>query len=155
MTPGRRIVAPETVADYYRRGWWQDRTLLDDFLDRVSETPDAPAVVCDGETLSYGELTRRAGVLTAELRALGAGPETVVGLCLERSPEMVVALLGILGSLTGNLLCLQGIISILTDVCGHFLDTAGSLFGSSSLLCSTTGKDLRRVIHRLTPCSHI
>ena len=49
-----------------------------------------------GESLTYGELDARANQLAHHLRALGVGPETVVGLCVERSPEMLVGLLGIL-----------------------------------------------------------
>ena len=53
-------------------------------------------MVFEHEQLSYGELDRRANGLAHHLRALGVGPETVVGLCLARSPEMIVGLLGIL-----------------------------------------------------------
>ena len=49
-----------------------------------------------GRSLSYGELDARANQLAHHLRALGVGPETVVGLCVERSPEMLIGLLGIL-----------------------------------------------------------
>ena len=49
-----------------------------------------------GERLSYGELERRSNQLAHHLRRLGVGPEVLVGLCVERSLEMVVALLGIL-----------------------------------------------------------
>ncbi|HEU0076588.1 MAG TPA: amino acid adenylation domain-containing protein, partial [Longimicrobiaceae bacterium] len=58
--------------------------------------PEAAAVVCGGRTLSYAELDRRAGSLAGRLRALGIGPESRVGVCLERSPELVVAMLAIL-----------------------------------------------------------
>ncbi|HEX2188160.1 MAG TPA: amino acid adenylation domain-containing protein, partial [Longimicrobiaceae bacterium] len=59
--------------------------------------PDAPAVVQEGaEPLSYAELERRAEALAARLCALGVGPEDRVALCLERSPAMLAALLGVL-----------------------------------------------------------
>ncbi|HEU0077406.1 MAG TPA: amino acid adenylation domain-containing protein, partial [Longimicrobiaceae bacterium] len=69
--------------------------------DLVRETalraPDAPAVAQEGAaTLSYAELERRADALARRLAALGVAPETRVALCLERSPEMLVAVLGVL-----------------------------------------------------------
>ena len=56
--------------------------------------PDAVAVSGGGAWVSYGYLAERAGRLGGYLRSLGAGPERVVGLCLERGPEMVIAILG-------------------------------------------------------------
>ncbi|MDT0482760.1 non-ribosomal peptide synthetase [Streptomyces doebereineriae] len=58
--------------------------------------PDAPAVECGDTVLTYRELTARADRLAHRLRSLGAGPEHVIGVCLARSADMVVALLGIL-----------------------------------------------------------
>jgi len=55
-----------------------------------------PAVVHGDRRLTYGQLAEESGQLAARLRAAGVGPETLVGLCLERSLEMVVGLLGIL-----------------------------------------------------------
>ncbi len=71
-------------------------TLPELFAAQVAKTPDAIAVVHEDESLSYGELDRRANQLAHHLRALGVGPEVVVGLCVERSPAMLVGLLGIL-----------------------------------------------------------
>ena len=48
------------------------------------------------QSLTYGELDARANQLAHHLRALGVGPEAVVGLCVERSPEMLIGLIGIL-----------------------------------------------------------
>jgi amino acid adenylation domain-containing protein len=59
-------------------------------------TPDAEAVADEAESLSFRQLHARAGRLAAALRALGAGPGERVGVCLERSLEMVVSLVAIL-----------------------------------------------------------
>ncbi len=58
--------------------------------------PDAVAVVFEGKTLTYAELNQRANQLAHHLRRLGIGPETFVGICIERSMGMVWGLLGIL-----------------------------------------------------------
>ena len=63
---------------------------------QARRTPQAVALRCEGQSLSYAELDRRANQLANHLQAGGVGPETLVGVCMERSPEMVVALLGIL-----------------------------------------------------------
>ncbi|MEE5040609.1 amino acid adenylation domain-containing protein [Pseudomonas alliivorans] len=59
-------------------------------------TPDAEALRADGRTLTYGELNRAANRLACYLIEKGVGPEQRVGLCLERSPQMVIGLLAIL-----------------------------------------------------------
>ncbi|MBI3418287.1 MAG: amino acid adenylation domain-containing protein [Verrucomicrobia bacterium] len=66
------------------------------FEEQARRTPDATAVINGETTLSYHELNERADQLAAHLRALGIGPDTRVGLCAERSIEMIVAVLGIL-----------------------------------------------------------
>src|SRR5262249_3357237 len=71
-------------------------TLPQLFAAQAAKTPDAVAVVFGDEQLSYGELEVCANQLAHHLRALGVGAERVVGVCLERSLELVVALLGIL-----------------------------------------------------------
>jgi pristinamycin I synthase-3/4 len=63
---------------------------------RAEERPEAIAVRCAGASLTYAELVRRARQVAGGLRALGVGPDEVVGLCAERSLEMVVGMLGIL-----------------------------------------------------------
>ena len=63
---------------------------------QAQRTPDAPALIFEGETLSYRRLDRRANKLANHLRAQGVGVGSMVGVCMERSVEMVVALLGIL-----------------------------------------------------------
>ncbi|HKV10807.1 MAG TPA: amino acid adenylation domain-containing protein, partial [Thermoanaerobaculia bacterium] len=73
-----------------------ERSLVERFLARAAETPEAVALVEGGKTWSYAELERRSGRLAAYLRGLGVGPESLVGVHLDRSAEMVAALLGIL-----------------------------------------------------------
>jgi amino acid adenylation domain-containing protein len=73
-----------------------DQCIHQIFEAQVAQTPDAVAVVCEGELLTYCELNRRANQVAHYLGTLGVGPEVLVGLCMERSLEMIVGLLGIL-----------------------------------------------------------
>jgi non-ribosomal peptide synthetase component F len=66
------------------------------FEEQAEKQPEAPAAVYEGEALSYGELNRRANQLAHFLRERGVQPEIRVGICLERSLEMVVGILGIM-----------------------------------------------------------
>jgi amino acid adenylation domain-containing protein len=66
------------------------------FEARAAETPDAVAVLQGGARLGYGELDRRANRLAHRLRRAGVGPEERVVILMERSPEMIVAVLGVL-----------------------------------------------------------
>ena len=72
-----------------------DATVAELVWARASAVPDAVAVAGDGSCVSYRELVTRAGRLARYLRSAGAGPETVVGLCLDRGVEMVTAVLGV------------------------------------------------------------
>ena len=66
------------------------------FEEQAALRPSAVAVVYEVEELTYGRLNERANRLARRLRALGVGPETPVGLCVERSVDLIVGLLGIL-----------------------------------------------------------
>lgn len=66
------------------------------FEDRVAQTPDAIAVVFKNQQLTYQELNAKVNQLARYLRTLGVKPEVLVGICLGRSLEMIVGLLGIL-----------------------------------------------------------
>jgi amino acid adenylation domain-containing protein len=71
--------------------------LLPEMLEtQALRTPAATALIFGGEEITYAELHHRAKRLAAHLRSLGVGPESVVGVHLERCAEMVVALLGVL-----------------------------------------------------------
>ncbi|MEV7773854.1 amino acid adenylation domain-containing protein [Kitasatospora sp. NPDC086791] len=85
-----------------------DRCVHQLFEDQAARTPDAVALVAGGaeppseqsthQELTYDGLNRRANRLAHHLKGLGAGPDTLVGVCLERGPALAVALLGILKS---------------------------------------------------------
>ncbi|HEY2738168.1 MAG TPA: condensation domain-containing protein, partial [Thermoanaerobaculia bacterium] len=73
--------------------------LLSRIAALAAAAPDEPAVLFAGRVVrTRGELARRARALAAKLAGLGAGPGTVVGLCLDRSPELVEAVLGVLAT---------------------------------------------------------
>jgi natural product biosynthesis luciferase-like monooxygenase protein len=79
-----------TQVDYRR-----DRGVHELFEEQVARTPEAVALVFDELEMTYAELNARADRLAATLRRLGAGPDVLVGICVERSLEMMVALLAI------------------------------------------------------------
>ncbi|NBD17978.1 MAG: amino acid adenylation domain-containing protein [Cyanobacteria bacterium] len=66
------------------------------FEEQVEQTPSAIALVLEGQHLTYRELNARANQLAHYLQQLGVGPEGLIGICLERSVELIVAMLGIL-----------------------------------------------------------
>ena len=70
---------------------------VDQLIERHAQlTPQKIAVVCEGQQLSYGELNTRATQLAHELQTQGIGPDMLVGICVERSLDMIVGILGIL-----------------------------------------------------------
>lgn len=95
LTPAERRqlleVWNDTQTDYPR-----DATIVDLFEQQVRRNPAAVALELGAERVTYGELNRRADGLAHQLRKLGVGPDVPVALCLERSVELFVALLGIL-----------------------------------------------------------
>ncbi|HJX28444.1 MAG TPA: condensation domain-containing protein, partial [Thermoanaerobaculia bacterium] len=76
---------PQAVSTLHRR-----------FEAHARHAPEAAALTWRGEVISYGELHRRSNRLAHWLRRQGVGPESRVGLCLERSPDLVVGILGVL-----------------------------------------------------------
>ena len=92
--PGNRPVTP---ADNSAARVAVDRLCLHHRIEQQAITrPDAIAVSCGEQQLSYSELDQRANRLANTLLAAGVLPDTTVGLCLDRSVELVVGLLGIL-----------------------------------------------------------
>ncbi len=83
---------PNRTASEFPRG----KTLHQLFEETALAHPDACAVVDHGTRLSYRELDRNANRLANRLRSLGAKPGAFVGVCMERSSDMIVALLGVL-----------------------------------------------------------
>ncbi len=74
----------------------RDRCIHELFEAQVERTPDHVAVICDSEQLTFGELNRRANQIAHTLRERGVGPESMVGICIERNLDMVAGILGIL-----------------------------------------------------------
>lgn len=73
-----------------------DRCIHHLIEEQAARTPTAVAVKGNGQTLTYAELNAQAGLLARHLRSLGVGPGVLVGICLERSLETIVGILGIL-----------------------------------------------------------
>ena len=92
----RRSATPSCGAGTTPRGRRLPATLPELFAAQAARTPDAVAVIFEDRSLSYAALDAHANRLAHHLQGLGVGPETMVGLCVERSPEMVIGLLGIL-----------------------------------------------------------
>src|SRR5947209_7272976 len=64
--------------------------------EQVLRSPDAPALVCAREQLTYHQLNERANQLAHRLRELGVDAQSLVGICMQRSPELLIGLLAIL-----------------------------------------------------------
>jgi len=80
-----------TATDYSH-----DKTLVDLFEEQVAKTPEAIAVVFENQQLTYRGLNTKANRLAHYLQTLGVKPEVLVGICVERSIEMVIGIFGIL-----------------------------------------------------------
>ena len=78
------------------RGYEEGLCLHELFERQARSTPDAVAVVYESQQLSYDELNHRAESLASYLRSMAVGPEALVAVCMERSLEMVIGLLGVL-----------------------------------------------------------
>src|SRR5262249_34118378 len=78
------------------RDYPKDKCIHELFEEQAAKTPDAVAVLFEGQQLTYGGLNIRAHRVAPYLRNNVGGPEVLVGICLERSVELVIGLLGIL-----------------------------------------------------------
>jgi non-ribosomal peptide synthetase component F len=81
-----------------RRAFRNDLCIHNLFEAQVELTPDAGAVVFGSDTVTYCELNRRSNQVAHYLRTMEVGPEAIVGVCLQRAPEMIISLFGILKS---------------------------------------------------------
>jgi amino acid adenylation domain-containing protein len=90
---GQRLLVEwnDTRTDYPK-----DRRIHELFENQVEKTPDAIALVCEDQQLTYRELNNRANQLAHYLQKLGVGPDVPVGICLERSVELAIGLLAVL-----------------------------------------------------------
>ena len=94
LTPGEQLQLAEwnrTQTDFPK-----DQCIHDIFTQQVEKRPNAVALEFQTQRLTYAELDQRANQLAHYLRRRGVGPNEIVGLCAERSPEMFVGMLGIL-----------------------------------------------------------
>src|SRR6185295_1030667 len=87
----------QVVAEWNDNAWGAEaRTIPDLLAAQAARTPDSTAVIHGLERLSYGELRARADRLAGVLRQRSVGPEVRVGICLERTFELVIALVAVL-----------------------------------------------------------
>ncbi|MED1747008.1 amino acid adenylation domain-containing protein, partial [Brevibacillus borstelensis] len=107
--PDARYEEADLLTEAERRKMWMEwnnhetkaeviednQTLVRMFEEQVAKHPNNTAVSYEGNTLTYTELNRRANQLAHYLRGLGVGPESLVGLCVDRSLDMIVSILGI------------------------------------------------------------
>ncbi len=105
--PGQRISTLSVIDDAERRAlvidcnqtatsYPRDTTVVELFTDQAALTPDAIAVICGEQVLTYAELDAASSRLAHELRSRGDAPQTRIAVILDRSPDMVVALLAVM-----------------------------------------------------------
>ncbi|MEA2174839.1 MAG: hypothetical protein QOD00_2431 [Blastocatellia bacterium] len=107
VTPGERLDALSLLTEAEREqvltrwnstraDYTQELNLVQLFEAQVERTPDKTAIIFEDEMLTYQELNLRANQVASYLRDFGVGPEALVGICVERSIEMVLGVLGVL-----------------------------------------------------------
>ena len=125
------------------RAYPRETSLAELVEAQVERTPDAVAIVCGEQSLTYRDLNARANQLACELRKRGAGPDQLVGLCVERSVEMIVALLAIVKAGAAYLpldplLPIERLGYMLEDSCVRVLISEQSLLGLLKSFAGTT-----------------
>lgn len=88
--------SPAILTDKMTPGYPLNRSVAQLFEEVVAANPNSIALIFEDKELTYAELNSRANRLAHRLRSLGVGPETLVGCCMERSIELIVALVAIL-----------------------------------------------------------
>ncbi|MFC4517286.1 amino acid adenylation domain-containing protein [Streptomyces ehimensis] len=131
--PGRRLAEVSILSEEHRRQlltWGTaehshdgDGLVLRRFENQVAVRPDATAVVCEEDSLSYWELDERANRLAHHLRRNGIGPADVVGVSVWRSPELVV---GMLAAFKAGAVYLPLDPELPTDRLAYMLSSAGA-----------------------------
>ncbi|XYH99293.1 amino acid adenylation domain-containing protein [Sorangium sp. So ce1128] len=139
----------------------EDRCIHELFEAQAARTPDAAAVISGDRRLTYRELNARSNQLAHRLRELGVAPGVLVGLCMERSPELLVGLLGVLKA-GGAYLPLDPaypqdrLAFMLDDAGAPILLSQASLAGRlpscrARLLCVDSGQEVMASQHELDP----
>ncbi len=96
---GTDVERRTVLGDWLRTGHeFRPRNLAEAFDEQVARTPGATALVFEGETLTYAELDARANALARTLIGMGVGPESLVGLSIRRSLDLIVGLYAIVKS---------------------------------------------------------
>jgi len=97
------VMLPEKEKYRLLQEWNDTSTLIPEdqcihqlFEDQAVETPDAVALMTDGEEITFSELNQRANRLANYLRSIGVGPETLVGILLDRSTSFITGIIGVL-----------------------------------------------------------
>jgi amino acid adenylation domain-containing protein len=145
------------------RDYPKDKCIQELFEAQVEKTPDAVAVIFEEQQLTYRELNQRANQLAHYLQKLGVGPEVLVGICMQRSLELIVGLLGILKA-GGAYVPLdpgypkERLSFMLTDTQAPVLLTQQELLGQLShydgrVVClDRDGETISTLPHTDTPC---
>ncbi len=114
------------------RPGYADHLVHDMIQEQVEKTPDAIALICDGEQLTYRELDNRATALASVLRQKGVKPRDKVGIVLHRSPELLIGLYAIMKA---------GAVYVPADPI-YPIDRIDYIFGNSEIVCVISQSDI-------------